>query len=90
MGTEPLPMWVAILLAMLGGFSLSFIVISLILLFPLDALLLGDVLQEAPFNLAKHNQMLASATLQLVSFWFWASVAALGVFFSWWFLRLFR
>lgn len=76
--------------AVLAGFSLSFTVLFFVLLSPLGTLFRADLLTEAPFNLAMHNQMLATATFQLASFWFWASVAALGVFFSWWLLRMFR
>ena len=77
-------------LVIVAGFSLSCIVLFFILLTPLSTLFHAELLIDAPFNLARHNQILASATLQLASFWFWTFVIALGVFFSWWFLKAFR
>jgi hypothetical protein len=77
---------IAKFLALFMGFSLSFVIVFLTLLLPFD-LFLGDVLREAPINLARHNQALADATIALGTFWFWAAVSALGVFFSWWLLK---
>lgn len=84
------PTKISITFAVIGGFTLSFTVLFFVLLSPFGTLFRADLLTEAPFNLAMHNQILASATLELVSFWFWAFVIALGVLFSWWLLKVFR
>ncbi|MEK7137564.1 MAG: hypothetical protein AAB853_04760, partial [Patescibacteria group bacterium] len=55
---------IAKFLALSMGFSLSFVIVFLALLLPFD-LFLGDVLREAPINLARHNQALADATIAL-------------------------